>query len=209
MVTVVDYEIGNLRSLEKALEHIGAKVCRTDSPHDIAKATHLLLPGVGAFGACISEVRSRGLERPILTAIERGVPFLGVCVGMQMLFSVGLERGEHAGLGVLPGRIIPFAHQEGAYKVPHMGWNVIMPCYSSPLLDGLPEASSCYFVHSFHAEAEEPGDILATTDYGYAFPSVVGRGNTFGVQFHPEKSQRVGLKILENFVRIEGSACSC
>ncbi len=205
MVTVVDYGIGNLRSLEKALEHIGATVHRTDSPNDIVKATHLVLPGVGAFGACINEVRRRGLEQPILSVIDRGGPFLGVCVGMQMLFTVGLERGEHAGLGVLSGRVIPFAYQDSSYKVPHMGWNVISPRFASPLLAGLAQASRCYFVHSFHAEASDSGDVLATTEYGYVFPAVVARGNAFGVQFHPEKSQRVGLRILENFMRIQDS----
>ena len=122
---------------------------------------------------------------------------------MQILFSVGMERGEHAGLQILPGRIVPFAHRKLAYKVPHMGWNTITPLHSSPLLDGLPDESRCYFVHSFHAEAHDPGDIVATTEYGYVFPAVVARKNVFGVQFHPEKSQRVGLRILENFVRIQ------
>ena len=200
MVTVVDYGIGNLRSLEKALVHVGASVLRTDRADDIAQASHLILPGVGAFGACIQEIRRRNLEQPILDAVARGNPFLGVCVGMQMLFESGLERGTYAGLGLLPGRVEPFELTDNTLKIPHMGWNVITPRYDSPLLNGLPDNARCYFVHSFHATLTQESDILATTDYGYAFPSIVARDNLYGVQFHPEKSHRVGLHILKNFV---------
>lgn len=200
MVTVVDYGIGNLRSLEKALVHVGASVLRTDRADDIAQASHLILPGVGAFGACIQEIRRRNLEQPILDAVARGNPFLGVCVGMQMLFESGLERGTFAGLGLLPGRVEPFELADNALKIPHMGWNVITPRYDSPLLNGLPDNARCYFVHSFHAALTQESDMLATTDYGYAFPSIVARDNLYGVQFHPEKSHRVGLHILKNFV---------
>ena len=202
MVTVIDYGIGNLRSLEKALIHVGATVRRTDHPEDISRARHLILPGVGAFGACVQEVRRRGLEAPVCEAIERGVPFLGVCVGMQMLFETGLERGQHAGLGLLPGQVVPFTVADASRKIPHMGWNVIKPQYDSPLLQGLPANARCYFVHSFHPDNVTASDVLATTSYGYDFPSVVARGNMFGVQFHPEKSHTTGLRILENFVRI-------
>ena len=202
MVTIIDYGIGNLRSLEKALIHVGAHVVRTDRIEDIANAQRLILPGVGAFGACISEVRSRNLEQPIREAIARGIPFLGICVGMQMLFDTGLERGTHPGLSLLPGQVVPFEQTDTSLKIPHMGWNTLSPLYTNPLLDGLADHARCYFVHSFHAVAELETDVLATTTHGYAFPSVVARGRMFGVQFHPEKSQQIGLRILENFIRL-------
>ena len=202
MITIVDYGIGNLRSIEKALQHVGARVLRTDSVEDLAQADHLVVPGVGAFGACMQEVRRRALAQPILDAVARGVPLLGVCVGMQMLFDVGEERGLHRGLGVLPGRVIRFNPAERGLKVPHMGWNTLTPRYQSPLLDGLDPGAFCYFVHSYHAAPERPDDILATTSYGVDFPAIVACENVFGVQFHPEKSQRTGLRILENFARL-------
>ena len=219
MITIIDYGIGNLRSIEKAFQHVGAEVLRTDRPQDLAQADHLVLPGVGAFGACIDEVRRRNLEQPILEAVARGVPFLGVCVGMQMLFDVSEEMGLHRGLGILPGRVVRFA---GVYageavaagaldeeaeaggearplKVPHMGWNTLAPRYRSPLLDGLEAGAYCYFVHSYHAVPDNPDDVLATTTYGLDFPAIVARNNVYGVQFHPEKSQHNGLRILKNF----------
>lgn len=215
MITIIDYGIGNLRSIEKAFERVGAEVLRTDDSDDIARADHLVLPGVGAFGACAAEIRRRGLVAPIQEAVDRGVPFLGVCVGMQLLFEVSQELGEHEGLGLLPGRVVRFAGtMESAavaagfaeeepstltLKVPHMGWNTLSIQQNAPLLAGLPKEAYVYFVHSYHAVPDHAGDILATSDYGVAFPAVVGRDNVFGVQFHPEKSQHNGLRILENF----------
>ncbi|HMB91512.1 MAG TPA: imidazole glycerol phosphate synthase subunit HisH [Rhodothermales bacterium] len=214
MITIIDYGIGNLRSIEKAFERVGAEVVRTDNPDDLARADHLVLPGVGAFGACAAEIRRRELVAPIQEAVERGVPFLGVCVGMQLLFEVSEELGEHEGLGLLPGRVVRFAGaMEPAtvstgppdepptqpLKVPHMGWNTLSIQQELPLLAGLPAEAYVYFVHSYHAVPDEPNDILATTPYGLDFPAIVGRGNVFGVQFHPEKSQHNGLRILENF----------
>ncbi len=215
MITLIDYGIGNLRSIEKAFEHVGAGVRRTDRAEDVARAERLVLPGVGAFGACVGEVRRRGLEQPIREAVARGVPFLGVCVGMQLLFEVGEEMGLHAGLGLLPGRVVRF---QGAYapagagdvgeraeaaarplKVPHMGWNTVTPRRASALLAGVTPGAFFYFVHSYHAAPAEAADVLATTRYGVEFPAVVARGNVFGVQFHPEKSQHNGLRILKNF----------
>lgn len=215
MITIIDYGIGNLRSIEKAFQHVGAEVLRTDRADDLARADHLVLPGVGAFGACIDEVRRRNLEQPILDAVARGIPFLGVCVGMQMLFEVSEEMGLHRGLGILPGRVVRFAgvyaHEtvasgaddEGGearpLKVPHMGWNTLEPRYASPLLDGIEAGAFCYFVHSYHAVPDTPDDVLATTTYGLDFPAIVARNNVYGVQFHPEKSQHNGLRILKNF----------
>ena len=200
-VTIIDYGIGNLRSIEKALEHVGATVVRSDDPDDLDRASHLVLPGVGAFGACVDEVRRRDLIAPIDRAVTRGIPFLGICVGMQMLFEVGMERGEHRGLGILPGRVIRFEERK-RLKVPQIGWNQLKSARPSPLLEGLGPAPWCYFVHSYHAAPEEKSDVIATTEYGEDFPSVVGRDNVFGVQFHPEKSQRTGLRILENFASL-------
>jgi len=205
MLTIVDYGIGNLRSIEKAFQAVGTDVHRTDDPEAIASADRLVLPGVGAFGACIREIRTREVEEAIRHAIDRGIPFLGVCVGMQLLFDEGLEHGTHHGLGILPGQVVHFHHTANGsasdLKVPHMGWNVLRPTRDSPLLDGLDEAGEpfVYFVHSYHAVAAEESDVLATSEYGHAFPAIVQRDNVFGVQFHPEKSQYHGLRLLENF----------
>ena len=213
MITIIDYGIGNLRSIEKAFERVGAEVLRTDDPEALARAERLVLPGVGAFGACINEVRRRGLEAPIHDAVAQGVPFLGVCVGMQLLFDESEEMGRHTGLGVLPGRVVRFAGhtvpdggspdaEAEALKVPHMGWNTLMPQRPSPLLAGLPETAYFYFVHSYYCAPARPADVLAATDYGKTFAAIVGHGNVFGVQFHPEKSQQNGLRILKNFAAL-------
>jgi glutamine amidotransferase len=205
MLTIIDYGIGNLRSIEKAFQRVGADVLRTDDPQAIRDAERLVLPGVGAFGACIGEIRSRDLEQPILDSVASGTPFLGVCVGMQLLFETGLEKGEHDGLGLLPGRVEHF-HEAGSWRddlvVPHMGWNAVKPQRSHPFLDDLDAPSYVYFVHSYHAVADEAEDVLATTTYGHDFPSIVHRENILGVQFHPEKSQAAGLRMLENFATL-------
>lgn len=210
MTTIIDYGIGNLRSLEKALEHVGVQARRTDDAEAVATAERLVLPGVGAFGACVGEIRQRGLEEPIREAAGKGVPLLGVCVGMQLLFETGEERGTHRGLGLLPGRVVRFdfgtngAGAEGKkVKVPHMGWNQTVPTRAVPLLDGIAGEAYFYFVHSYHADPTHTGDVLATTTYGgAAFPAMVHRGNVFGVQFHPEKSQASGLRLLKNFATL-------
>ncbi len=214
MVTIIDYGIGNLRSIEKAFEAVDVEVLRTDNPADIDRAERLVLPGVGAFGSCIGEIRERDLEAPILDAIEAGTPFLGVCIGMQLLFEVGEERGAHEGLGVLPGRVAHFHEAEPvpaganapgaaqALKVPHMGWNTIHPTHDAPLLDGIDDGAYVYFVHSYHALPDRADDVLATTTYGHDFPAIVHRNNVYGVQFHPEKSQRAGLRLLDNFAHL-------
>ncbi|PSQ82054.1 MAG: imidazole glycerol phosphate synthase subunit HisH [Bacteroidetes bacterium QS_8_68_15] len=218
--TIIDYGIGNLRSIEKALDHVGAAPVRTDDSDKIAGAERLVLPGVGAFGACISEIRRRGLEAPIREAADGGTPLLGVCVGMQLLFETGEEHGAHDGLGLLEGRVIHFhagtsSEPDGAdgeataRKVPHMGWNTAEATRpDSPLLAGLGGSSESdapyfYFVHSYHARPTHGGDVLATTTYGTrAFPAVVQRNNVLGVQFHPEKSQQAGLRLLQNFATL-------
>lgn len=206
MLTIIDYGIGNLRSIEKAFEQVGASVQRTDDPKALADASRLVLPGVGAFGACISEIRRRDLEEPILDAVAAGTPLLGVCVGMQLLFEEGHEKGVHEGLGLLPGQVRHFhdALDEplNGLTIPHMGWNTIEPTRSHALLDGMGEAAYVYFVHSYHAVPDQEEDVLATTNYGHTFPSVVQRDHVYGVQFHPEKSQEAGLRLLENFARM-------
>ncbi len=204
MVTLIDYGIGNLRSLEKAFQAIGAEVLRTDRPEDLLQARRLVLPGVGAFGACMNELHHRGLIAPIREAARQGIPLLGVCAGLQLLFEESEEHGRHEGLGLLPGRVVRFPDTtpDGQrLKVPHMGWNTISYEQPAPLLKGIPDGAYFYFVHSYHAVAANADDVLATTVYGgISFPAIVGRGHVFGVQFHPEKSQQHGLQILKNFL---------
>jgi glutamine amidotransferase len=214
MITIIDYGIGNLRSIEKAFEAVDADVIRSDRREDIDRADKVVLPGVGAFGACAAEIRRRCLVEPIHAAIESGKPFLGVCVGMQLLFDVGEEMGVHEGLGVLPGRVLRFdlvpvlqtatdeEDWDRVLKIPHMGWNTIEPKHESELLQGLPEEAYFYFVHSYVAVPEAAKDVLASTHYGLEFPAVVQRNNVYGVQFHPEKSQQNGLRILRNFAEL-------
>ena len=209
MIAIVDYGIGNLRSIEKAFEAVGADVVRSDRPEDIRTADKVVLPGVGAFGACIDEIRRRKLEEPIFDAIKEGKPFLGVCVGMQLLFGSSEEMGQHKGLGVLPGHVLHFTtacktdlhrqSEEGPLKIPHMGWNTVERQREDPLLRGLPAQPYFYFVHSYAAAPTTSSDMLASCRHGVAFPAIVQRNNVYGVQFHPEKSQANGLRILQNF----------
>lgn len=214
MITLIDYGIGNLRSLEKAFEAVGVSVLRTDDPARIAEAERIVLPGVGAFGACMDEVHARGLVAPILDAVHRNVPLLGVCVGLQMLFDVGREMGTHPGLGILPGEVIRFTDDLAEeidtpsgpvlhrLKVPHIGWTPVDSRLSSPLLDGLPERTHFYFVHSYFVRPERPEHSLAMAKYGHPFTAIAGRDRLYGVQFHPEKSQQAGLRLLRNFATL-------
>lgn len=207
MTALVDYGIGNLRSLQKAFEAAGVPVIRTGDPAAVAAADRLVLPGVGAFGACAGELRRRGLADAVRQRVMAGVPLLGVCVGMQLLFETSDERPgadghPHAGLGLLPGRVVRFADgvagTDGArLKVPHMGWNRLVARSAHPVLP--PDAPHVYFVHSYHAVAADPADVLAVAQYGVEVPAIVGRGNVVGVQFHPEKSQGAGLDLLRRF----------
>lgn len=212
MITIIDYGIGNLRSIEKAFDRVGVNVLRTDDPRRIADAERLVLPGVGAFGRCIQEIRTRELEAPLLDAVDGGTPLLGVCVGLQLLFDVGYEKGPHEGLGLLPGAVKHF-HEAGDDEmddlvIPHMGWNALRPTRAHPLLGGLGEDPYVYFVHSYHAVPDEPEDVLATATYGHLFPAVVQRDHVCGVQFHPEKSQAAGLQLLDNFAHLPTTAPS-
>jgi glutamine amidotransferase len=203
MIVIVDYGAGNLRSVQKALERVGAMAVVSDDPAVLARPTTrgLVLPGVGAFGDGMANLRARGLVEPLRSAVRRGVPLLGICLGMQLLFDESEEMGHHAGLGLLPGRVVRFP--DGALRVPHIGWNQLHKKEAEHrLLAGIAEGAYAYFVHSFLVVPDEPADVLATTDYGLAFASLVGRGRIWGAQFHPEKSQEVGLRLLANYGRI-------
>ncbi len=202
MIAIIDYGIGNLRSIEKALQHVTSDVVRTDDPEMISRAQRLILPGVGAFGACIEQVRKRQLENPILDAVAQNVPFLGVCVGMQMLFESSSEQGFHPGLSLLRGRITELSPSDHGLKVPHMGWNLVETVRQNVLFEEIPENAYCYFAHSFYATKTDPADILALTNYGDSVPVAFARNHIYGVQFHPEKSHHIGLRILSNFAML-------
>jgi imidazole glycerol-phosphate synthase subunit HisH len=200
MIALIDYGIGNLRSVQKALQAVGADVQLTEDPAVILAADKVVLPGVGAFGDGMRGLQSRGLDTIVLQIARRGTPLLGICVGMQLLFEVGEELGEFPGLGLLPGRVKRFP--ETGLKIPQTGWNQIEPAAGwHPLLAGLPTGSYAYFNHSFYCDAS-PADTIGWTEYGLRYASVVARGNILGAQFHPEKSQSVGLRILRNFVEM-------
>lgn len=198
-VILIDAGTGNLRSVQKALESIGAEVLRTDEPRKVLSGNRVVLPGVGAFGGFMSGLRARGLEEAVKEIAGRGVPMLGICVGMQALFEVGEEMGEHKGLGLLAGKVRRFA-ESLSVKVPHTGWNQVQIRQASPLFTGLKDGAYVYFNHSYYCQSGNASDVAATTDYGFTYACAVQRGNIFGVQFHPEKSQAVGLRILKNFL---------
>lgn len=203
MIVIVDYGIGNLRSVQKALERVGATAVVTPDPAALDRAQGVVLPGVGAFGDGMDHLHARQLVEPVRRQAEAGKPLLGICLGMQLLFDESEEMGCHQGLGLLPGRVVRFP--EGKLKVPHIGWNQLRMAEPRPemaLLEGIEDGAYAYFVHSYYPAPDEPGDLLATTGYGIEFASVVGRGTIWGAQFHPEKSQEVGLRLLGNFARM-------
>lgn len=197
-IALIDHGVGNLRSVQKALQAVGADVRLTSDPNIILAAQRVVLPGVGAFADAMQGLATRGLVDVIQTLAKNRTPLLGICVGMQMLFQVSEEHGEYIGLGLLPGRVKRF--QSEGLKIPQTGWNKVHPVSDSSLLRGLKPDSYAYFNHSFYCEPESPSDVLGTTEYGIRYASVVGRDQLYGVQFHPEKSQQVGLQILRNFV---------
>lgn len=204
MIGIVDYGMGNLRSVQKALHRVGADAEVVRDAEGIEASQKLVLPGVGAFGDAMENLRSRGFVEPIRRFVDSGRWFLGVCLGLQLLFEHSTEEGEHEGLGILPGRCDRFRLTDTTLKVPHMGWNTLSwpdngADGRAPLLRGLQPGSAVYFVHSYYAEPTDPAIVAATADYGGPFCSVVHRGNVLATQFHPEKSQRVGLRILANF----------
>lgn len=199
-IAIIDYGMANLRSVQKAFEQVGHRAEIISRPEQVEGADKVVLPGVGAFQDAVATLRAQELDRPVIRHIERGKPFLGICLGLQMLFEVGYEDGEHRGLGVLPGKCVRFdVDRTMGLKVPHMGWNQLDVRRPSPLFKGLPEGAGVYFVHSYYVEPEDAEVIATTTDYGVPFVSSVWRDNVMATQFHPEKSQKVGLQILANF----------
>jgi glutamine amidotransferase len=203
-LAVIDYGSGNLRSVAKAFARVGAKVRVTGSTTVVAGASHIVLPGVGAFADCMRGLKTLPDMLDVLKeqVIERKKPFLGICVGMQMLFEKGHEHGEHAGLGWLEGEVVALSPKKKTLKIPHMGWNDLTIKANHPLLKVLKTGDHAYFVHSYHAVCKNRSDVLATVEYGQTIAAVVGRGNIMGTQFHPEKSQEVGLQLLKNFLSI-------
>jgi glutamine amidotransferase len=208
-VALIDYGSGNLRSAEKALaraaaEHAtGHEIIVTDKAEIAAKAERIVLPGVGAFADCMRGLKAvPGMVDALTDAVRtRGVPFLGICVGMQLLASVGREFGDHAGLGWIEGDVVHMTPKDPALKVPHMGWNELALERAHPLFEGIAPNAHAYFVHSYVIQPRDKHDVLATADYGGAFTAAVGRDNIAGTQFHPEKSQATGLLLLANFLR--------
>ena len=199
-IAIVDYGMANLRSVRKAFAAVGAEAAIISRPEQIDSADRIVLPGVGAFKDAIDTLRGSGLADAILRHISRGRMFLGICLGLQLLFDVGFEDGEHAGLGVLKGMCVRFdVDQAFGLKVPHIGWNQLAIRRRSPLLKSFPDGAGVYFVHSYHVVPSDPSVIATETDYGRPFVSSVWRDNVMATQFHPEKSQKVGLGILASY----------
>ena len=202
-VAIVDYGMANLQSVRKALAAVGHAADVVCTPEGIRSADHVVLPGVGAFKDAIATLRAQHLDEPIVEHVRRGKPLLGICLGLQMLFDVGYEDGEHRGLGILAGACVRFdVDQTMGLKVPHMGWNQLARRGEQPLLAGVADDAGVYFVHGYHVVPADDSVIATTTDYGRPFVSSVRRDNLFATQFHPEKSQAVGLRILANFARM-------
>ncbi len=201
MIAVIDYGMGNLRSVSKALEKLGAEVAVTQDPEAVRSAQKIILPGVGAFGDAICELRKRNLIKPLKEAVEKGKPFLGICLGLQLLFKSSEENPGTPGLGIFPGTVVRFPDNPGL-KVPHMGWNQVKLQNKGGLLEGVHDSSFFYFVHSYYAKPESAELVRGIAEYGTTFPAIIGKNNVWATQFHPEKSQEEGLKILANFVKI-------
>lgn len=202
MIAIIDYQMGNLRSVQKAFEKVGHSACITDDPKQIRDAERVVLPGVGAFGDALAELKQRGLDQTVVDVWQAGTPLLGICLGMQLLFDSSLEHGHHEGLGILPGKVLPFEPAPDR-KVPHMGWNSVQvtstaqshPVFA-PLRDPMPHV---YFVHSFYCQPNYENLVALECDYGHSFCAAVAHENVIAMQFHPEKSQSVGLGLLERF----------
>ncbi|ABA89922.1 imidazoleglycerol-phosphate synthase, glutamine amidotransferase subunit [Syntrophotalea carbinolica DSM 2380] len=203
MIVIIDYGMGNLRSVQKGFEKVGYSARVTDDPAVVAQADKLVLPGVGAFRDCMDQLTAGGFVEPILRHVESGRPFLGICLGLQLLFTESEEFGHHQGLNIIPGRVVRFPgdmqEQGEVLKVPHMGWNQIDIQRPAPIFQGLDSGESVYFVHSYYVVPEDASVVAATADYGRTFCAAVWRDNVMATQFHPEKSQQVGLRILKNF----------
>jgi glutamine amidotransferase len=201
MIAIIDYGMGNLRSVQKGFEKVGHAAVVTSDPDQVAAADKVVLPGVGAFEDAIAELRRLGMVEPVLHAIAAGKPFLGICLGLQLLFDVSYENGTHQGLGVIAGEVVRFDLPR-EYSVPHMGWNQLQIRRRAPLLAGLADGTHVYFVHSYYVVPKDPAVIAAECDYGGPFCAMVWRDNVFATQFHPEKSQADGLRMLKSFAEL-------
>jgi len=204
MIAVLDYDAGNIRSVTKALESLGAEVRVTGAPQDIEAADSVVLPGVGAFGRAVRSLEAKGLMQPLRGAIRGGKPFLGLCLGMQLLYERSEENPDAAGLGVIPGRVVRFPR---GLKVPHLGWNRVFQKGNAGPWNEIPDGSFFYFAHSYFGVPSDAAVISGETEYGVTFAAAIRLNNVFGVQFHPEKSQKWGLKLLANFIATRGRSC--
>ena len=198
-IAIIDYGVGNLRSVEKAFTSQGVNATVTRDERVLRDADKLVLLGVGAFGYAMESLRNLGFDRLVIEAANAGKPIIGLCVGLQMMIEEGHEFGAHRGLGLLPGRVVKFP---AGVRAPHVGWNQVEFKQSHPVFHDLPDHSFFYFVHSFYVESADPSCVLGETEYALRFASICGRGNVIGVQFHPEKSQAAGLKLLNNFAHM-------
>jgi glutamine amidotransferase len=201
MIAVIDYEMGNLRSVQKAFERTGHAAVITSDPAVLADAQKIVLPGVGAFRDAIAALRTRSLVEPIHKAIEEGRPFLGICLGLQLLFDKSYEDGEYEGLGIIPGEVVRF-NVPAEFKVPHMGWNQVQFRQRPDILSGIDDGAHFYFVHSYYVVPRDAAVTATETEYAQPFCSSICRGNLFATQFHPEKSQAAGLRLLKNFAEL-------
>lgn len=198
-IAIIDYGVGNLRSVEKAFTSQDIEAVVTSDVKILSKADKLVLPGVGAFKACMDGLKARGFDELVLESANAGKPIIGLCVGLQMMFDEGHEFGVHKGLGLMPGRVVKFPEK---LRVPHIGWNQVEFKKDHPIFNGLTSQTFFYFVHSYYVEARDESNVLGVTDYGMRYASICGRDNIVGVQFHPEKSQTAGLKLLKNFAEL-------
>lgn len=203
MIAIIDYDAGNIKSVEKAIQFLGEEAVITRDEDVILGADGVILPGVGSFGDAMNRIRSYGLEEVIQEVVKRRIPFLGICLGLQLMFESSEETPGVKGLGLLPGKIVRLPEGEGR-KIPHIGWNSLKFPKQSRLFEGLCEDSYVYFVHSYYLQAEETADVAATTEYGACIHAAVEHDRIFACQFHPEKSSEVGLKILQNFLNVCG-----
>lgn len=205
MIAIVDYGMGNLRSVQKGLERVGCKAQVTREPQQIVSARGVVLPGVGAFSACMENLRRFGLVEAIREVVLQRKPFLGICLGFQLLFTESEEFGPQKGLDLFPGKVVGF-HPQNGLKVPHMGWNRIVKKKESPFLQGITDGDYLYFVHSYYVTPADVSVVATTTTYGASFVSSIATDHLFACQFHPEKSQKIGLRILDNFARFAEKA---
>lgn len=203
MLHIVDYGMGNLRSVQKAFEHLGVAAEFTTNPRDLASADRVILPGVGAFRDAIAELKRLDFVKAIQDYVASGKPFLGICLGLQLLFDVSYEDGEYEGLGIVPGKVVRFSSRPDL-KVPHMGWNSLTIAQPDcPLFQEIDPGAHVYFVHSYHVVPTDPAVVAATSDHGGPFVAAIAKGNLMATQFHPEKSQKIGLQLLKNFAAVE------